>query len=108
LSDRWFTAASAVVVIIDVPWDLLGSPVPWSLHLVDTDGAPVHAPNGTGPMRFEGMLATTRDESMVPGSSLSAPLAVALPPLRLSPGRYQWRLEAAGELVAHRAFDAAA
>ena len=86
------TAPMAVAIKIEVPWDRSNVAHDWRLALVDADGRQVHAPDGQ-PVEVTGRIEVGRPAGLPEGTPLDAPLVVSFPPLPLTPGRYEWRLE---------------
>jgi hypothetical protein len=99
------TSPSAVAVIVEVPSDRSEAHLGWALQLVDEDGHPVQAPGTDAPLAdIRGGLTIMPEADGVPGMSWPAPLAVNMPPLPLTPGRYAWRFDINDVPVAQRAF----
>lgn len=94
------TPASALAVLLQVPWSGANRQVRFSLELRDSDGHPVpqRGPEGgTVPVRIDGGLEVGRPAGLPEGSPLDAPLAVKIAPLDLPPNRYVWSLTINGE-----------
>ncbi|HWH28928.1 MAG TPA: hypothetical protein VNU26_08210 [Mycobacteriales bacterium] len=91
------TAPSAVVAMIKVPWDRANQRLDLTLHLQDSDGQLVtlSTPEGAQPVRADGAVEVGRPPGVTPGSPLDTSFVLSLPPLPLSPGRYEWRLHVA-------------
>ncbi len=89
------TAPSAVVAMLKIPWDRSNQRLPLRLSLHDSDGAVVVLPTESGGEAVvnQSEVEVGRPPGMAAGSMLDASFAMSLPPLPLSPGRYEWRLE---------------
>lgn len=87
------TAPAAVAVLLKIPWDRANEPLPFELTLVDEDGAHV----AVGDVHPFGMLGqhieVGRPPGLAHGSAIDVAFQMALPPLPIPPGRYQWRLD---------------
>ncbi len=92
------TGAAAVAVMLKIPWDRTNQKLPTSLAMLDADGQLVTLPDGTA-VRSAQTIEVGRPPGLDPGSMIEASFSLSLPPLPLPPGRYQWRLEVAGEVV---------
>ncbi len=91
---------SALAVKIDIDWNEIESNHHWELFLSDEDGVPftIPTPEGDQPVEVRGDFEAGRVEGAIPGSSISLPLAINIPPLPLEEGkRYVWRLVIDGE-----------
>jgi hypothetical protein len=97
--------AHAVAVLIKIPWDRSNERLPIKLSLLDEDGHPIELPTPGGPTRVEnaGTIEAGRPAGVAAGSLLDASFALNVPPLPLTPGRYQWRLELA-DMTESRSF----
>jgi hypothetical protein len=88
--------ASALAVLIQVPWMEANTKHVWELTLYDGDGHPVAFPDPEGQaqeIRLASEFEVGRPPGVTPGTLLEAPFAVSLGPLPLAPGsRYVWRL----------------
>ncbi len=96
------TAPSAVAVLIKVPWDRANQKLHMTLQMLDSDGQPVSIAGPAGEVhaiRNEADLEVGRPAGVLPGSPIDASLALTVPPLPLAPGRYEWRLDIAEEVV---------
>jgi hypothetical protein len=93
------TAPQAVAVLIKIPWDRTNQPLPLRLQLFDADGQPVllPSPEGEAPLVVTTALEVGRPPRLPPGSPISASFALNIGSLPLAPGRYEWRLDIAGE-----------
>jgi hypothetical protein len=89
---------TALALVFEVPWDRANTRIHFQIRLLDEDGHPVlvPGPNGPGPVEIGGDLEVGRPPGLAPGSDLSAPLAIPVPPLALPPGRYLWDVTAEG------------
>jgi len=92
--------ASAIGLIVHVPWDETNRRHRLALRLVDADGAHVEVdqPDGSG-QRIEVLaeFEVGRPPGVVPGTRLPMPLAVPIGPIPLIPGqRYVWELSVDG------------
>ncbi|WP_148272160.1 DUF6941 family protein [Micromonospora maris] len=87
----------AVALLIKVPWDRANQKLKLSLQLRDGDGKPVELSTDQGPasVQAEGDIEVGRPPGLAPGSMLDASFALNVPPLPLSPGRYEWHLDLA-------------
>jgi hypothetical protein len=86
----------AVAVLMKIPWDRANEQITLTVKLLDTDGRPAQiiTPNGVTPAAHaEGRVEVGRPAGIAPGSLLDASFVMNVPPLALSPGRYEWRLE---------------
>lgn len=91
---------SAVAAKFDVPWEDANRRIRLTFRLIDADGRPVTQPGADGPVpvSMEAGLEVGRPPGLVIGASIDAPMAFAVPPLRLEPGqRYTWVLEVDGQ-----------
>ncbi len=91
----------AVAAFVGIPWDRANQQLPLRLRLLQQDGQPVTvvAPD-TGEAQellFEADVEVGRPPGVARGAYLTVPLVQQFGPLPLGPGRYQWRLEVAGE-----------
>ena len=101
------TAPSAVVVMLQIPWDLTNQAIKVALEMRDEDGHPVlfDAPlGGKAPVRIEATVEAGRPAGVPKGIYLDANLAPAIPSLPLTPGRYAWHLELDGSPHSNRPF----
>jgi hypothetical protein len=91
------TPPQAVAVLIKVPWDRANQKLPLKLDMLDGDGNAVQIDAGDMrvPIHGEGVIEVGRPPGVDPGSPLDAAFVLNVPPLPLSPGRYEWRLEVA-------------
>jgi hypothetical protein len=94
-------APSAIVLLVEVPWDQTNRRLEWRLELVDSDGYPVMTPDGEGgenPIMMGGEFEVGRPPGTPHGAPIGLPLALNLSPLPLQPGsRYEWRFTIDGE-----------
>lgn len=91
---------SAIAMIVEVPWDLANTAIPFVLQLRDADGQPVSQPGPTGPMPVlvDAAIEVGRPPGVPAGTPLTVPLALSIPPLPLPPGeRFSWELTVGGE-----------
>jgi hypothetical protein len=73
----------AVAVLMKIPWDRANEPI-----------TVIITPTGVAPaMQAEGKVEVGRPAGIAPGSLLDASFVLNVPPLPLTPGRYEWRLE---------------
>lgn len=93
------TAPQAVAVLIKVPWDRTNQQLTLTLQLLDADGHPVLLPSPVGqtPVAVGSTLEVGRPPSVPAGSPIDASFALNVQPMPLPPGRYEWRLDLAGE-----------
>lgn len=93
------TSPQAVAVMLKIPWDRANERLALMLRLLDDDGRPVAVATteGTQELTMGGDIETGRPPGVTPGSQLDAGLVFNVPSLPLPPGRYQWRLEVAGD-----------
>lgn len=93
------TAPQAVAVLIKVPWDRTNQLLQLRLQLFDADGHPVLLPSAVGqePILVESTLEVGRPPGVPAGSPIAASFALNVQPMPLPPGRYDWRLDLAGE-----------
>jgi hypothetical protein len=97
------TAPQAVVGLIKVPWDRANEQLPLTLALVDADGQLVRftGPDGVDQqIEFETVIEVGRPPGSTPGTPIDASFTVNVQPLPLTPGRYTWRLDISGDLIA--------
>lgn len=85
---------SAIALKIDVPWNQTNRRHEFKMELIDADGHPVHlpGPEGNAPAALAGHFEVGRPAGLPVGTPLDVPLALAIPPMPLAPGRYVWRL----------------
>lgn len=89
----------ALIVRIDVPWDLANTEHELRIKLLDTDGHEVSAPGpmGSQPIRFEATFEVGRPPGVAKGSDLHIPFVLNLSPMPLEPAkRYEWHFEIDG------------
>jgi hypothetical protein len=92
--------ASALGVLIEVPWDRANQPLAFRLELRNEDGTDVLQPGPLGqqPVRIGANIEVGRPPGHPHGVPLVVPLAVNVPPLELTPGnRYSWEAHIDGE-----------
>lgn len=92
--------ATAVALLIQVPWDRTNQVISLVTDLVDSDGHPVTVPGANGepePVRATGQIEMGRPPGVKPGTELSASFVVNVPSLPLGFGRYTWRVSIDGE-----------
>ena len=98
------TAPQAVVGLIKVPWDRANEQLPMHLQLVDADGRPVLLPGPDGSLdqlvQFHATIEVGRPPGLTPGTPIDSSFTMNVQPLPLTPGRYTWRLDLAGDIVA--------
>jgi hypothetical protein len=90
------TAPQAVAMLIKIPWDRANQRIKLALRLLDPDGNQISLPGSDGsltPIGHEGEIEAGRPPGLAPGSMLDAALAVRIPSMPLTPGRYEWRLD---------------
>jgi hypothetical protein len=94
------TAPQAVVVLAKVPWDRANVKLPTTLRLLDADGEAVRLPGpmGVQPIESSFEFEVGRPPGVEPGSPIDASFAMNVQPMPLPPGRYEWRLDVAGEV----------
>ncbi len=96
------TAPQAVVGLIKVPWDRANEQLPLRLRLIDADGREVvlAGPPGSGEqsIEFRAMLEVGRPSGLTPGTPIDSSFTISVQPLPLSPGRFVWELDIAGDL----------
>jgi hypothetical protein len=100
------TAPCAVAVMVNVPWDRTNQQIPLTITLVDSDGRPAPLPTPgeqTEHLRAQAIVEVGRPPGVPAGSFVSSAFALNVPPLPLSPGRYEYRVDV-GEQVFHAAF----
>lgn len=97
------TSPQAVVALIKVPWDRANLEMPVTLVLEDADGRPVEIESEQGgdpqPVEVDGTLEAGRPPGSTRGSDLDSALAINVPSMPLSPGRYMWRLTIADAVI---------
>ena len=93
------TSPQAVAVLLKIPWDRANERLALMLRLLDDDGRPVAVERTpvTQELTMGGDIETGRPPGVTPGSQLDAGLVFNVPSLPLPPGRYQWRLDVAGD-----------
>ncbi len=87
---------SALGVKIDVPWGETHVRYNFSLVLKDGDGKPFRAPDGNQ-VQIGGEFETGRPAGHPVGTPITVPLAINVPPLPLTAGRYEWELTINGQ-----------
>ncbi|TCN40502.1 hypothetical protein EV644_106431 [Kribbella orskensis] len=94
------TAPQAVAILIKIPWDRSNQKLPMHLQLLDSDGHPVNlgTPDNPQYVTSEGEIEVGRPPGVAPGSMLDASIAVNVQSMPLPIGRYEWRLDFAGQL----------
>ena len=94
-------APSAIVLLVEVPWDQTNRRLEWRLELVDSDGYPVMTADGEGgetPIIMGGEFEVGRPPGTPHGAPIGLPVALNLSPLPLESGRrYEWRFTIDGE-----------
>jgi len=94
-------APSAIVLHVEVPWDLTNRRLEWRLELVDSDGYPVMTADGEGgenPIMMGGEIEVGRPPGTPQGAAMGIPLALNFAPLPLAAAsRYEWRFTIDGE-----------
>ncbi len=94
-------APSAIVLHVEVPWDLTNRRLEWRLELVDSDGYPVMSADGEGgenAIMMGGEIEVGRPPGTPQGAAMGIPLALNLAPLPLlAASRYEWRFTIDGE-----------
>ena len=101
------TAPQAVAVLIKVPWDRTNQRFRVRLQLTDTDGKPIEitGPNGqVGAVGTEAEMEAGRPPGVPHGVPITSALALSIGPLPLPPGRYDWRLTIATDVIASEGF----
>lgn len=85
---------SAIALKIDVPWNQTNRRHEFKMELIDADGHPVllPGPEGNAPAVLAGHFEVGRPAGLPVGTPLDVPLALTIPPMPLSAGRYVWRL----------------
>jgi hypothetical protein len=96
----------AVVVLVDIPWDLTDRPHTVVLELRDADGTVVLVPVEGGPpepLRIVQEVQVSRPDDLPSGVELRVPVVVELSQgVPCVPGeRYRWQVEVNGETRAH-------
>jgi predicted RNase H-like HicB family nuclease len=90
-------AASAIAMLLQIPWSQSNRKILFSLGLYSADGKPVNQPGPAGdpvPVLVRGELEVGRPPGIPEGSMLDAPLAINIQSLVLAPGqRHCWELE---------------
>lgn len=90
---------TSIAVLIYVPWDLANKRIPYTLHLETSDGLK-DLPSLEGEvahLEVTGGIEVGRPVGAMPGIPLEVPVAINIPGLALSPGRYMWRFTIDGE-----------
>ena len=90
---------SAIAMLIDVPWDQTNKPLPFHLSLRGAEGQAVmqQGPMGPVPVEVGGEFEVGRPVGVAPGTPITIPLAINIPPIPLAPGqRYRWELTVSG------------
>jgi hypothetical protein len=80
--------ASALGIIISVPWTQTNRKHTLAFSLLDVDGNPVNFHEA--PVRFSSEFEVGRPPGSAQGSRFNVPLAVNVGPMGLRPGRYEW------------------
>lgn len=94
------TSPQAVAVLMKIPWDRANQRLSMTLRLLDADGKPVvlASPDGDRqPIESRGDIEVGRPAGLEPGTPIDASFALSVQSLPLAPGRYEWRLDLAGE-----------
>ena len=89
-------------MLIKIPWDRANQKIKMSLRLLDPDGRQIRLTGIDGsqvPIGHEGEIEAGRPAGLAHGSMLDAAVAISVPPMPLSPGRYEWRLELGDQTV---------
>ncbi|MGX7678193.1 DUF6941 family protein [Jatrophihabitans sp. DSM 45814] len=98
------TAPQAVVGLIKVPWDRANEQLPLHLQLVNADGQPIAlaGPDGSADqyIEFNATIEVGRPPGLTAGTPIDSSFTVNVQPLPLAPGRYTWRLDIAGDVIA--------
>ncbi|MGN6331505.1 MAG: DUF6941 family protein [Motilibacteraceae bacterium] len=94
-------APAGIGMLLYVPWDRANQRISFLLQLRTGDGQVVQLP---GPVAMQevaigGEFEVGRPVGLLRGEELVVPLAIALPPLPLTPGRYEWRLSIDGVVL---------
>lgn len=89
------TPPHALAIMLRIPWDRANQQIQVSAVLEDGDGKPVLLGTPPVPLRQDAQVEVGRPPGVAPGSMLPASFAVNVPPLPLTPGRYEWRVRVA-------------
>lgn len=83
-----------VGMIFELPWDLRGKRISFTVRLQNDQGQTVLQAGALGetPVRVNGHFEVGTPAGATPGDSLHAPVAFNAQ-LQLTPGRYEWHLE---------------
>lgn len=93
--------ASAIALLIQVPWDQANTKHKLTIELLDADGKRVMVEGDEGRDRpvglIQGEFEAGRPPGLKPGTPIDVPMAIPIPPLNIPPGeRYEWRLHVNG------------
>jgi hypothetical protein len=96
---------SAIAIALKVPWDEANARHGLRLELLDADGRPIVAGQGSEgakPVVIESHFEVGRPAGLRPGTPIDLAFAINIGPLPLPPGgRYEWRLTIDGQSEAH-------
>ena len=93
-------AATAVAILIFVPWNVTNREIPYVLTLVDDDGNS-NLPTASGDsinIKIDGVIEVGRPPGATAGVPIEVPLAVNVGGIELMAGRYSWQLSIDGEV----------
>ena len=85
----------SVALLVFVPWTDANRPIPLELTLQNQDGQPVVVDGHQ--LRTDGQLEVGRPAGVPPGTDIEWPFVFNVAGLRLTPGRYEWRLQLDGQ-----------
>lgn len=99
----WWTTCSPepfpywLAIRFTVPWAQVGENHVFELILVDGRGRLVTGPDGSEPLiKVEGQFGADRAPGVLLGGPADVVQAIPVPPMRLEPGRYAWKLSING------------
>lgn len=85
----------SVALLVFVPWTDANRPIRLDLTLQNQDGQPVVVDDR--PLRTDGQFEVGRPAGVSPGTDIEWPFVFNIAGLRLTPGRYEWRLSLDGQ-----------
>ncbi len=96
--------ATAVALIITVPWHRANERHQLRATLLTQDGGEVRQQPGGPPVRFEGLFEVGRPPGTPQGAALLVPIAISVPHTAFQPGGYRWEIAVDGNVLRTLAF----